>query len=266
MRAAERALPLMRGGQTLRFAMLPDGEDPDSYLRRHGAEALAAVLSKAHTLSQMIWRLETQGRRFETPEARAALSRRLARAGPARRRSRPAVEPDGPVPQPCDGAAAAAGRGWRQRAGAAGGTSLGWDGVGACTAGRGHLAAARRPARRAVLPLLRSRTGWTATRRSLRAAASRSAISSVCARKSSHGSSDACQLLTRRHSQRHLQRYGLGRLLDQFAGHLTQQLARRRPADARMAGDRSRAGRHAASGGTRAGAPRRGAPTGRHAG
>ena len=77
LRAAERALPLMRGGQTLRFAVLPDGEDPDSYLRRHGAEALTAVLSKAHTLSRMIWRLETQGRRFDEPEARAALSRRL---------------------------------------------------------------------------------------------------------------------------------------------------------------------------------------------
>jgi DNA primase len=77
LRAAERALPLMRGGKTLRFAVLPDGEDPDSYLRRHGAEALAGVLSKAHTLSQMIWRLETQGRRFDTPEARAALAGRL---------------------------------------------------------------------------------------------------------------------------------------------------------------------------------------------
>ncbi|HEX6016323.1 MAG TPA: DNA primase [Geminicoccaceae bacterium] len=77
LRAAERALPLMRGGRTLRFAVLPDGEDPDSYLRRHGAAALGAVLSKAHTLSQMIWQLETQGRRFDTPEARAALSRRL---------------------------------------------------------------------------------------------------------------------------------------------------------------------------------------------
>src|SRR4051794_2119049 len=77
MRAAERALPVVRGGQSLRFAILPDGEDPDSYLRRHGAEALRSVLSKAHTLSQMIWRLETRGKRFETPEARASLSRRL---------------------------------------------------------------------------------------------------------------------------------------------------------------------------------------------
>lgn len=77
LRAAQRALPLMRSGQSLRFALLPEGEDPDSYLRRYGAEALAGVLSKAHTLSQMIWRLETNGRRFDTPEAHAALTRRV---------------------------------------------------------------------------------------------------------------------------------------------------------------------------------------------
>jgi DNA primase len=88
MRAAERALPVMRGGQSLRFAMLPDGDDPDSYLRRHGAAALSSVLSKAHTLSQMVWRLETQDKRFETPEARAGLSRRL------RALARLAADPD----------------------------------------------------------------------------------------------------------------------------------------------------------------------------
>ena len=88
MRAAERALPVMRGGQSLRFATLPEGDDPDSYLRRHGAAALTSVLSKAHTLSQMIWRLETQDKRFETPEARAALSRRL------RALARLAADPD----------------------------------------------------------------------------------------------------------------------------------------------------------------------------
>ena len=79
LRAAERALPVMRGAQTLRFAVLPEGEDPDSYLRRHGDTALRAVLSKAHTLSQMIWRLEAAGERLETPEDRRAASARLAR-------------------------------------------------------------------------------------------------------------------------------------------------------------------------------------------
>ena len=88
MRAAEKALPILRAGQSLRLRRLPDGEDPDSYLRRHGAEALRSVLSKAHTLSQMVWRLETGGKRFENPEARAALSRRL------RSLARLAADPD----------------------------------------------------------------------------------------------------------------------------------------------------------------------------
>ncbi len=77
LRAAERALPLMQGGRSLRFALLPEGEDPDSYLARHGGAALAAVLARAQSLSQTLWRLETQGRRFEAPEDQAALRRRL---------------------------------------------------------------------------------------------------------------------------------------------------------------------------------------------
>ena len=35
--AAERALPLLRPGHSLRFAFLPDGEDPDSLVRANGA-------------------------------------------------------------------------------------------------------------------------------------------------------------------------------------------------------------------------------------
>ncbi len=88
LRAAQRALPLMQGGQSLRFAFLPEGEDPDSYLARHGNAALAAVLVRAQGLSQTLWRLETQGRRFETPEDQAGLRRRL------RSYTRLAADPD----------------------------------------------------------------------------------------------------------------------------------------------------------------------------
>ncbi|MFO1035710.1 MAG: DNA primase [Geminicoccaceae bacterium] len=77
LRLAERALPLLRDGRTLRFVILPEGEDPDSYVRRHGADAMAEVLKKTLSLSQLVWRLETQGRSFEDPEARADLMRRL---------------------------------------------------------------------------------------------------------------------------------------------------------------------------------------------
>jgi DNA primase len=90
LRAAERALPLMPAGKSLRFALLPEGEDPDSYVARHGAAAMAEVLGRAHSLSQLLWRLETQGggRRFDTPEAQAALRRRL------REFARLAADPD----------------------------------------------------------------------------------------------------------------------------------------------------------------------------
>lgn len=77
LRAAERALPLMRGERTLRFALLPEGDDPDSFVARHGGAAMAEVLAKAQPLSETLWRLLTEGREFGTAEAQAGLRRRL---------------------------------------------------------------------------------------------------------------------------------------------------------------------------------------------
>ena len=81
MRAAERALPLMRGGQTLRFAMLPDGEDPDSFLRRHGIEPLRAILDKAVHLSVFVWSAVNEhsfrNLDLDRPEQIAALRHKL---------------------------------------------------------------------------------------------------------------------------------------------------------------------------------------------
>ena len=81
-RAAERALGLLRPGRSLRFARLPTGEDPDSLLRGQGAKALRLVLDGAQPLSDLLWLLETEGRRFDTPERQAGLQRALeARIG-----------------------------------------------------------------------------------------------------------------------------------------------------------------------------------------
>ncbi|HSR71384.1 MAG TPA: DNA primase [Kiloniellales bacterium] len=76
-RAAERALTRLAPGRSLRFALLPAGEDPDSLVRHQGARALRAVLESARPLSGLIWALETQGRRFDTPERQAGLIRAL---------------------------------------------------------------------------------------------------------------------------------------------------------------------------------------------
>jgi DNA primase len=77
MRAAERALPLLLPDKSLRFAELPSGEDPDSLLGRRGVPAMQEVLARAEPLVDVIWRAETAGQRFDTPERRAALRRRL---------------------------------------------------------------------------------------------------------------------------------------------------------------------------------------------
>ncbi len=78
-RAAERALPLLRPGRGLRFAMLPPGEDPDSLLARDGTDAMGRVLAAARPLSEVLWRMEVGGRTIATPEERAALEARLRR-------------------------------------------------------------------------------------------------------------------------------------------------------------------------------------------
>lgn len=72
-RAAERALPLLTPGHSLRFALLPKGEDPDSILKREGGGAFKVLLDTARPLVDQLWLMETQGRNFDTPERRAAL-------------------------------------------------------------------------------------------------------------------------------------------------------------------------------------------------
>ena len=76
-RAAERALPLLASGYGLRFAVLPEGEDPDSLIKSQGVAAMKAVIDGAEPLSEVLWRLETGGRVPKTPEDRAALQKRL---------------------------------------------------------------------------------------------------------------------------------------------------------------------------------------------
>lgn len=77
VRVAERALPMLKAGYGLRFAMLPAGEDPDSLIKARGRETMAEVLEATLPLSEVLWRLETQGHSVRTPEDRAALDDRL---------------------------------------------------------------------------------------------------------------------------------------------------------------------------------------------
>ena len=76
-RAAHLALPHLTAGHSLRFAFLPAGEDPDSLIRTNGPAAMRKLIDEALPLSQMLWRAETDGKDFSTPERRAGLERAL---------------------------------------------------------------------------------------------------------------------------------------------------------------------------------------------
>jgi DNA primase len=80
-RAIDTALPLIGANQTLRFVLLPDGQDPDELLRAGGAGAVAEAMSAPLPLIEMLWRRETRERPLDTPERRAALERRLLEVG-----------------------------------------------------------------------------------------------------------------------------------------------------------------------------------------
>ena len=79
-RSIERALPLLRPGQSIRFAMLPDGQDPDDLIRASGPPAMQAVLDNAVPLVDMLWRREVEREALNTPEAKAGLKSRLYKA------------------------------------------------------------------------------------------------------------------------------------------------------------------------------------------
>ena len=80
MRLIDMALPLAGPGQALRFALLPSGQDPDDLIRAGGAGAIRAVLDQAQPLVDLLWRRETEGRVFDSPERRAALDKALDEA------------------------------------------------------------------------------------------------------------------------------------------------------------------------------------------
>ncbi len=76
-RVAERALPLLKPGHSLRFALLPAGEDPDSLLRAHGPAALRETLDRARPLVDIVWEVATAGKPADTPERRALIRKEL---------------------------------------------------------------------------------------------------------------------------------------------------------------------------------------------
>jgi len=76
-RAADLAMPHLKPGKSLRFALLPEGQDPDDLARSGGRGAIEEVIGAARGLADVIWSREIAGGTFATPERRAALEMRI---------------------------------------------------------------------------------------------------------------------------------------------------------------------------------------------
>lgn len=74
LRAAERALPLLEPGHSLRFVLLPDGEDPDSLIKTRGRYAFDEALGEAVPLAELLWRSLRASHPADTPERQAAFA------------------------------------------------------------------------------------------------------------------------------------------------------------------------------------------------
>ena len=77
IRTAERALPHLKPGYSLRFTMLPEGEDPDNFIKSHGPKAMREMFINSINLYEVLWDFEISGYKLDTPEERSWLEKRL---------------------------------------------------------------------------------------------------------------------------------------------------------------------------------------------
>lgn len=73
-RALETALPYMSDGRQLRFMFLPDGEDPDTLVRKEGKEAFEARMEQAQPLSMFLFNSLLPQADLTTPDGKTQLA------------------------------------------------------------------------------------------------------------------------------------------------------------------------------------------------
>lgn len=77
LRAIERALPALAADRGLAVLLLPEGEDPDSFLRKRGRDAVEAALAAARPLDVVLYDLLEEGTVWSRPESREQFRTRL---------------------------------------------------------------------------------------------------------------------------------------------------------------------------------------------
>jgi DNA primase len=79
-RAVHLALPELKPGRSVRFALLPCGQDPDDLIRGEGPQAFGRIIDAAKPLIDMLWLSAAHGLDLGTPERRAGFEQSLRAA------------------------------------------------------------------------------------------------------------------------------------------------------------------------------------------
>jgi len=72
-RALESALPALRDGREIRFMLLPEGEDPDSLIRKEGSDCFEQRIVEAKPLSELFFDVLGESVNLASMEGRAKL-------------------------------------------------------------------------------------------------------------------------------------------------------------------------------------------------
>jgi DNA primase len=72
-RALEISLTTLDDGRQVRFMFLPEGEDPDTLVRRRGAEDFQQRIQQAMPLSEFLFEVGSENLALSTPEGRSHL-------------------------------------------------------------------------------------------------------------------------------------------------------------------------------------------------
>jgi len=76
-RCAENSMKILTPGHSLKFAILPKGEDPDDVIKSRGKDVMREILGKATALSEALWEMEINEKPTDTPEQKADFEDRI---------------------------------------------------------------------------------------------------------------------------------------------------------------------------------------------
>lgn len=79
-RLAERILPFLKPGYTLQFVHLPEGEDPDTYVKQYGQEAFNTLCQSVESIEDVLWHKIIQGNFPKKGEERALVETKIKEA------------------------------------------------------------------------------------------------------------------------------------------------------------------------------------------